>query len=84
MVMENSGAVLEMEHFMSFFEGSDMDDLFENLFGHGFHAGGFQSDGTRRQFRKKGQDVRAQVEITFEKPYLDVKRLFHFRIRRQE
>ncbi len=60
------------------FEGSDMDDLFENLFGHGFRAGGFQSDGTRRKFRKKGQDVRAQVEITFDEAVFGCKKVISF------
>lgn len=65
------------------FEGGNMDDMFQDIFGDIFHHGesgarsasgrsgsrgaysgfgGFGGDG----FRRKGQDVRAQVEISFD------------------
>ncbi len=47
------------------FEGGNMDDMFRDIFGDIFHheeSGGFGGGS----FRQKGQDVRAQVEISFD------------------
>ena len=43
------------------FEGGNMDDMFGDIFGDIFHHGGY-----RGNFSRKGQDVRAQVEVSFD------------------
>ena len=43
------------------FEGGNMDDMFNDIFGDIFHHGGY-----RGNFSRKGQDVRAQVEVSFD------------------
>jgi molecular chaperone DnaJ len=45
------------------FEGGHMDDIFGDLFGNMFHGGNF---GQRGSFQRKGQDMTAQVSVTFE------------------
>lgn len=43
------------------FEGGNMDEMFGDIFGDIFHHGGY-----RGNFSRKGQDVRAQVEVSFD------------------
>ena len=48
------------------FEGGSMDDLFGDIFGHMFHGqGGFRENG-HGSFREKGQDVHADLFVTFD------------------
>lgn len=56
------------------FEGGNIDDIFDDLFGGGFrrnsrggNADSFRSEQFQgRQFRQRGQDLRADVKVTFD------------------
>lgn len=56
------------------FEGGNMDDIFENLFGHGF--GGQDFDW--RNVRSKGRDVTARVEVSFEEAAFGCDKVIRF------
>ena len=60
------------------FEGGDvdMDDIFGDMFGSGFHRSGFGGFGGR-SFRRKGSDLNAEVEVSFDEAAFGGKKLIH-------
>lgn len=58
------------------FEGSNMDDMFRDIFGGFGSFGGF--DGFDRSgFRQKGRDVRAQVTVSFDEAAFGCEKVIH-------
>lgn len=75
------------------FEGGDMNDIFEELFGHGFRQNtqygsfggqGFKSRGYGgrgfgwEKMREKGRDVTAKVEVSFDEAVFGCDKVIHF------
>lgn len=74
----NPGGTYQEFHF----EGDDMDDLFSNLFGQGFNGHGFNGSGFRgfgqNAWKRRGQDVTAQVTVSFEEAVFGCEKVIHF------
>lgn len=69
----NPGGAYQEFHF----KGDGMDDLFDDLFGQRFHGSGF--GGFRQNaFKRKGADVTAQVEVSFDEAVFGCEKVIHF------
>lgn len=71
-------------HEYHFESGEDMDDILKNLFGGDFHGGGFYGGGYQERdfshgFKRKGSDLNAELEISFEKAALGGSQLIHLK-----
>ncbi|WP_125142887.1 DnaJ C-terminal domain-containing protein [Clostridium transplantifaecale] len=82
-------------HEYHFESGEDMDDILKNLFGGNFHSGsekfyrsgsygddfggGYQERDFSYGFKRKGSDLNAEMEISFEKAALGGSQLIHLK-----
>lgn len=66
-------------HEYHFESGEDMDDILKNLFGGNFHDGGYQERDFGHGFKRKGSDLNAELEISFEKAALGGSQLIHLK-----
>lgn len=61
------------------FEGGDMDNIFDDIFGDMFH-GGFQKGfgGKRNQKQSRGGDIRSEITISFDEAVFGCDKVIHF------
>lgn len=72
-------------HEYHFEDSQDMEDIFRNFFGGGFRRGRADSEfsyhgsgfGNENAYRSKGEDLHAQVEISFDEAVFGAKKVIH-------